>query len=48
MRGAGVVCARIGTTGGKTLAIAGEHAIAVASLKEGFESWLPVYMAGKP
>src|SRR5579859_641075 len=47
MKGAGVPCARIGTTGGDAIAIAGEDAVSVASLKDGFESWLPAYMAGK-
>jgi phosphoribosylformylglycinamidine synthase subunit PurL len=46
MKGAGVSCARIGTTGGGSIAIAGEDPVAVASLKEGFESWLPAYMSG--
>src|ERR1700691_397182 len=39
MKGAGVPCARIGTTGGDVVAIAGETPVAVASLKTGFESW---------
>jgi phosphoribosylformylglycinamidine (FGAM) synthase-like enzyme len=47
MKGAGVSCARIGTTGGDVIAIAGEDAVSVASLKDGFESWLPAYMGGK-
>ena len=47
MKGAGVTCARIGTTGGGSIAIAGEDPVAVASLKEGFESWLPAYISGK-
>ena len=47
MRGAGVACARIGTTGGDAIAIADEGAISVASLKDGFEGWLPAYMSGK-
>jgi phosphoribosylformylglycinamidine synthase len=38
---------RIGATGGRALAIAGERPIAVAQLKESFESWLPAYMAGQ-
>jgi hypothetical protein len=29
------------------LAIAGERPVAVAQLKESFESWLPAYMAGQ-
>ena len=47
MKGASVPCVRIGTTGGDAIAIAGEDAVSVASLKDGFESWLPAYMAGK-
>jgi phosphoribosylformylglycinamidine synthase len=47
MKGAGVPCARIGTTGGDAIAVAGEEAVSVASLKDGFEGWLPAYMAGK-
>jgi phosphoribosylformylglycinamidine synthase len=43
---AGVPLTRLGATGGKALAIAGERPIAVAQLKESFESWLPAYMAG--
>jgi phosphoribosylformylglycinamidine synthase len=38
---------RLGATGGKALAIAGERPVAVAQLKESFESWLPAYMAGQ-
>jgi phosphoribosylformylglycinamidine synthase subunit PurL len=45
MRGAGVPCTRIGTTGGDTIALAGEASISVASLKTRFESWLPAYMS---
>jgi phosphoribosylformylglycinamidine synthase len=47
MKGAGVPCVRIGTTGGDAIAVAGEEAVSVASLKDGFEGWLPAYMAGK-
>jgi phosphoribosylformylglycinamidine synthase len=47
MRGAGVPCARIGTTGGDVVAIAGEEPVLVATLKAGFESWFPAYMNGK-
>jgi phosphoribosylformylglycinamidine synthase II len=47
MKGASVPCARIGTTGGDAVAIAGEDALSVAELKDGFEGWLPAYMAGK-
>jgi phosphoribosylformylglycinamidine synthase len=37
---------RIGTTGGDTISIPGERALAVAALNESFEGWLPAYMAG--
>jgi len=47
MKGAGVPCARIGTTGGETIAIAGEPPVPVTSLKTGFEGWFPAYMNGK-
>jgi phosphoribosylformylglycinamidine synthase len=47
MKGAGVPCSRIGTTGGDAIAIVGEDAVSVASLKDGFESWFPAYMSGK-
>jgi phosphoribosylformylglycinamidine (FGAM) synthase-like enzyme len=43
---AGVLAARIGTTGGSSLQIAGERAIDVAALSGRFESWLPGYMGG--
>jgi hypothetical protein len=46
MKGAGVPCIRIGTTGGDTIALAGEAVVSVASLKAGFERWLPAYMSG--
>src|ERR1700746_2507857 len=41
MKGAGVPCARIGTTAGDTIAIAGETPVSVAALKAGFEHWFP-------
>ncbi len=47
MKGADVPCVRIGTTGGDAIAIAGETPVSVASLKGGFEGWLPAYMNGK-
>jgi phosphoribosylformylglycinamidine synthase len=47
MKGAGVPCARIGTTGGEAVAIAEEKPVLVATLKAGFESWFPAYMSGK-
>jgi phosphoribosylformylglycinamidine synthase len=46
MKGVGVPCARIGTTGGDTVAVSGEEAVSVASLKAAFENWLPAYMSG--
>jgi phosphoribosylformylglycinamidine synthase len=47
MKGAGVPCARIGTTGGAAIAIAGEAAVTVKALDTAFESWLPTYMNAK-
>ena len=46
MKGAGVPCVRIGTTGGDAIAVAGEGEVAVAALKRGFEAWFPAYMSG--
>src|SRR5204863_10171337 len=47
MKGAGVPCARSGTTGGDAITVAGETPVAIASLTKAFESWLPNYMNGK-
>ena len=47
MKGAGVPCVRIGTTGGDAVAVAGETPVSIAALKTGFESWFPAYMNGK-
>jgi phosphoribosylformylglycinamidine synthase subunit PurL len=47
MRGCGMPCVRIGTTGGDAIAVAGEAPVSVATLKSAFESWLPAYMSGK-
>jgi phosphoribosylformylglycinamidine synthase len=47
MRGAGVPCARIGTTGGDAIAVAGEAPVAIEKLRTAFENWLPNYMSGK-
>ena len=47
MKGAGVPCARLGTTGGDAMAVAGEPPLAVATLKAGFEQWFPAYMNAK-
>jgi hypothetical protein len=46
MKGASVPCIRIGTTEGEAIALAGEAVVPVASLKAGFERWLPAYMSG--
>jgi hypothetical protein len=46
MKGAGVPCARIGTTGGDAIAVAGEPPVSIDSLKSAFERWLPAYMNG--
>jgi phosphoribosylformylglycinamidine synthase len=43
---AGVALRVLGITGGKTLALAGERDVTVATLNERFEGWLPAYMAG--
>jgi phosphoribosylformylglycinamidine synthase subunit PurL len=42
---AGVGLCRLGATGGKVLAIAGERPLVVSELCSRFESWLPNYMA---
>jgi phosphoribosylformylglycinamidine synthase len=47
MKGVGVPCVRIGTTGGDAIQIAGEKPVAVKALTSAFESWLPEYMSGK-
>jgi len=47
MKGAGVPCVRIGTTGSDAVAIAGETPVLIASLRSGFEGWFPAYMNGK-
>jgi phosphoribosylformylglycinamidine synthase len=48
IKAANVPVTRIGTTGGDTISIPGERAIAIATLNERFEGWLPAYMAGGP
>jgi phosphoribosylformylglycinamidine (FGAM) synthase-like enzyme len=49
MKGAGVPCARIGTTGGDAINIAGQEPISVKALATAFESWFPAYMgSGRP
>ncbi|MFT0893166.1 phosphoribosylformylglycinamidine synthase subunit PurL [Pseudochelatococcus sp. G4_1912] len=42
---AGVPVARLGTTGGAVLQLAGEEAISVQDLRSQHESWLPNYMS---
>src|SRR5438874_365813 len=46
MRGAGVPCTRIGTTGGNAITVAGEAPVSINSLVSAFERWLPAYMNG--
>lgn len=46
LKAVGVSCAEIGKTGGDALVIEGEAPIEISKLQEGFESWLPNYMAG--
>jgi phosphoribosylformylglycinamidine synthase len=45
-KAAGVPFARLGATGGRVLAVAGERPLPVDELKGHFENWLPAYMAG--
>jgi phosphoribosylformylglycinamidine synthase len=45
-KAAGVRGQRIGTTGGTTLAAAGEQPVEVAALRQAFEHWFPAYMRG--
>jgi phosphoribosylformylglycinamidine synthase len=47
MKGCGMPCVRIGTTGGDAIAVAGETPVPVAALRTAFESWLPAYMSAK-
>jgi phosphoribosylformylglycinamidine synthase len=42
---AGAPLHRLGATGGKVLAVAGERPLPVHQLKARFEAWLPAYMA---
>ena len=44
---AGVPAARIGTTGGESLALPGAAPVAIAALTKAHEHWLPAYMAGR-
>jgi len=41
-----VLVHRIGSTGGETIVIPGERAIAIKALADRFEGWLPAYMNG--
>jgi phosphoribosylformylglycinamidine synthase II len=43
---AGVPVVRLGTTGGRALAVAGERVLPLDALRQRFEHWLPAYMAG--
>jgi phosphoribosylformylglycinamidine synthase len=45
-RAASILAGRIGTTGGEALTLAGERAMPVTQMSEGFEGWLPTYMSG--
>jgi phosphoribosylformylglycinamidine synthase subunit PurL len=45
-KAAGVPITRIGATGGRILAIAGERPVRIEDLARRFEGWLPGYMAG--
>ena len=42
---AAVPVVRLGATGGKVLAVAGERPLPVKDLRARFEAWLPAYMA---
>jgi phosphoribosylformylglycinamidine synthase subunit PurL len=43
---AAVPLTHLGTTGGRVVAIAGEHPLRIEDLANRFERWLPTYMAG--
>src|SRR5262249_37472733 len=45
-KAAGMPFARLGATGGRVLAVAGERPLPIDELKARFENWLPAYMAG--
>jgi phosphoribosylformylglycinamidine synthase subunit PurL len=45
-KAAGVPLTRIGTTGGKVIALGEERPVPLEALVDRFESWLPSYMAG--
>jgi phosphoribosylformylglycinamidine synthase len=46
LKAAGVPVRRIGQTSGAALTLPGERPLALKSLNERFEGWLPSYMAG--
>jgi len=45
IQAASVLVHKIGTTGGDSIVIPGERAVAIKTLSENFENWLPSYMA---
>ena len=45
VQAASVPVHRIGTTGGDSIVIPGERAVAVKALLDRFEAWMPAYMA---
>ncbi len=47
-KAAGVPFLRLGATGGRALAIAGERPLPIGDLLSRFEDWLPAYMAASP
>ena len=47
-KAAGVPLLRLGATGGRVLAIAGERPLPIGDLLSRFEDWLPAYMAASP
>ena len=47
-KAAGVPLLRLGATGGRALAVAGERPIPIGDLLSRFEDWLPAYMAASP
>ena len=47
-KAAGVPVLRLGATGGRALAVAGERPLPIGDLLSRFEDWLPAYMAASP
>ncbi len=47
-KAAGVPLLRLGATGGRALAVAGERPLPIGDLLSRFEDWLPAYMAASP